>query len=135
MKVFMDTSAVLAILDADDTNHASAAKTWVQLVSSEDRLISTSYVLLETIALVQRRLGITSVKAFDEGVYPLLLIEWIDDSAHRNGMSALLTAGRRRLSLIDCTSFEIARRLQIDAVFAFDQHFVGQGFELAQSRF
>jgi predicted nucleic acid-binding protein len=135
MKVFVDTSAVLAILDADDTNHASAAQTWEQLVSSEDMLISTSYVLLETIALVQLRLGITFVKAFDEGVYPLLLIEWIDESAHRNGMSALLTASRRRLSLVDCTSFEIARRLQIDAVFAFDQHFVEQGFALAQSSF
>ena len=29
---------------------------------------------------------------------------------------------------VDCISFETARRLGINTVFAFDQHFVEQGF-------
>jgi predicted nucleic acid-binding protein len=61
-------------------------------------------------------------------VVPLLHIIWIDEALHQVGVAALITANRRRLSLVDCLSFETARRLNIDTVFAFDQHFVEQGF-------
>jgi predicted nucleic acid-binding protein len=41
-----------------------------------------------------------------------------------------LTSARRRLSLVDCTSFEVMRRLGITSAFAIDRHFVEQGFEV-----
>jgi predicted nucleic acid-binding protein len=85
-------------------------------------------VLLETLALLQHRFGLGLVKRFQEDVVPLLNIIWIDEALHQAGMAALITANRRRLSLVDCLSFETARRLNIDTVFAFDQHFVEQGF-------
>jgi predicted nucleic acid-binding protein len=47
-----------------------------------------------------------------------------------SAISALLAAGRRKLSLVDCTSFEIMRSLGIKTVFAFDSHFVEQGFKI-----
>lgn len=56
-------------------------------------------------------------------------IEWVDEATHRAGVSALITAGRRRLSLVDCTSFEIMRQLGIQRAFAIDRHFSNQGFE------
>ncbi len=45
-------------------------------------------------------------------------------------MSALLTAGRRDLSLVDCVSFDSMRRQGVPDAFAFDQDFVEQGFRL-----
>jgi uncharacterized protein len=45
-------------------------------------------------------------------------------------MSAVLSAGRRKLSLVDCTSFEIMRQHAVRTAFAFDSHFEEQGFEL-----
>jgi len=59
---------------------------------------------------------------------PLLHIEWVDETLHQAGVVALLTANRRQLSLVDCISFETMRRLGLDTAFAFDQHFVEQGF-------
>ena len=44
------------------------------------------------------------------------------------GMAAVLSAGRRRLSLVDCVSFDVMTRLGIDVCFAFDAHFREQGF-------
>ena len=47
-----------------------------------------------------------SVRVFQEDVLPLINIEWIDKAVHEAGISALLTASRKKLSLVDCVSFE-----------------------------
>jgi predicted nucleic acid-binding protein len=86
------------------------------------------------LALIQNRLGMAAVKAFEDNIVPLLRIEWVDESLHRAGVAAMLTANRRQLSLVDCLSFETVRRLNIDTVFTFDQHFAEQGFTCLSNR-
>ncbi|MQL51330.1 PIN domain-containing protein [Desulfofundulus thermobenzoicus] len=128
MSVYVDTSAFLAVLDADDENHEAAKKVWTDLLESREAMVCNSYVLVETFALVQHRLGMAAVRAFHEDVFPVLQLEWIDDNLHRQAASALLTANRRNLSLVDCASFTTMRRLGIKRAFAFDKHFSEQGF-------
>lgn len=128
MRVFVDTSAFLAVLDADERNHHDASRLWEHLIRDKVELICTNYVLVETFALVQRRLGRPVVSVFQDRVVPWLDTIWIDESLHEIGLTALLIANRRRLSLVDCVSFEVARKHRVDAVFAFDQHFEEQGF-------
>lgn len=131
MKVFVDTSAFLAVLNADDSNHGLAKAIWESLLNSRTPLLTTSYVLVETYALIQHRLGMEAVRVFHEDIEPLLRIEWVDAPLHSLGMSAVLAANRRRLSLVDTVSFAVMRRLGIKMAFAFDQHFIEQGFECA----
>ncbi len=130
MKVFVDSSAFLAVLDADDENHPLARQVWEKILTAGAFLITTSYVLVETYAVVQRRLGMDALRTFHEDIVPLLQIEWIGEELHERGADAVLTANRRNLSLVDCTSFAAVRRLGIKQVFAFDRHFAEQGFEL-----
>jgi uncharacterized protein len=78
MSIFIDTSGFIAMLDADDAFHAIAAKTWTDILTSPETLVTTNYVLLETCALVQHRLGTQAVKLFQEDVVPVLSIYWID---------------------------------------------------------
>lgn len=130
MKVFLDTSAFLAVLNADDENHAHARQVWEEILLAGTTLITTSYVLVETYALLQHRLGMDAFRAFHQDVVPLLRIEWVDEELHQRGAEAVLAANRRNLSLVDCTSFAAARKLGIRKVFAFDKHFAEQGFEL-----
>ena len=128
MRVLVDTSAFLAILHRDDKNHTPAKRIWEQLIHKKAILICPNYVVVEACTLIQNRLGMVAVKTFEEDIVPLIHIEWVDESLHQAGVAALLMANRRRLSLVDCISFETARRLGINTVFAFDQHFVEQGF-------
>ena len=93
-------------------------------------LITTNYIFLETTALAQHRLGMAAVQDLQENIFPLFSVEWVGEAFHHTGVAALLTANRRQLSLVDCTSFEVCRRLGIQQVFSFDQHFVEQGFVL-----
>ena len=128
MSTFVDTSAFLAVLDADDQNHLPARAAWNSLISDEDDLVCTNYVLVETFALIQNRLGLAATRTFHEDIVPLLRVEWIDTHKHDSGVTAVLSAGRRQLSLVDCVSFDVMRRLGVTAAFTFDRHFADQGF-------
>jgi len=129
MSIFVDTSALYAVLDADDENHEEAKRAWTDLITQEAHLVCSNYVLVETFALVQHRLGIEAVRTLQEDVVPVLHIEWVDEHTHHVGITAVLTAARRKLSLVDCVSFEVMRQLGIRTAFAFDPHFEEQGFE------
>lgn len=127
--VFIDTSAFYALLDADDGGHRRVRDTWATLLHSDSLLTTSNYILVETFALVQNRLGIEAVRIFQEDIVPLLTIRWIDAPIHATATSALLAAGRKQLSLVDCSSFEIMRRDGIRRVFTLDRHFREYGFE------
>ncbi|HET7091267.1 MAG TPA: PIN domain-containing protein [Anaerolineae bacterium] len=127
--IFVDTSAFLAVLNADDQNHADARRVWENLVTREDVLVSSNYVLVETFAVVQNRLGMAAVKLFQDDILPVVTVEWVDETLHQAGIAALLTANRRQLSLVDCISFEMMRRLGIKTAFTHDRDFAEQGFE------
>ena len=129
MSVFVDTSAFLAILDTDDEEHAAAKRIWEHLIATHQAMVCSSYILAETVALVQRRLGVEAVRTFQHDIYPLLHIKWVDEPIHRAGMAAVIAASRRKLSLADCVSFEVMRRGELHQVFGFDPHFEEQGFE------
>ncbi len=129
MIVFADTSALYAVLDHDDTNHRSATKVWERLLSDSTILLTSNYVLLETSALVQHRLGIAALRALHEDVSPVLTIEWVTEAVHKAAVEATLTASRKKLSLVDCVSFHLMRAASVRVAFCFDRHFSEQGFE------
>jgi predicted nucleic acid-binding protein len=128
MIVFIDTSAFYAVLDRDDANHPAAKEAWTQLVGDAATLFTSNYVLLETTAVLQHRIGVAAVRSFHEDVVPLLQVDWVTEEGHRAGVEAVLAAGRKNLSLVDCLSFQTMRRLGIRTAFCFDAHFGEQGF-------
>ena len=128
MRVFVDTSAFLAVLSSDDKHHGRAGQTWTDLLTQDTHLVCSNYVLVETFALVQWRLGIQAARTLQEDVLPVVNVEWVDKDCHCASVSALLTAGQKQLSLVDCVSFEIMRQLSIDTAFTFYRHFQEQGF-------
>lgn len=126
--VYVDTSAFLAVLDADDANHGAAKEIWASLLADDVQLVVNNYVLVETVALAQSRLGVLAARDFHEVIVPLLEVDWVSAEQHLAAMTTLLVANRRRLSLVDCASFATAHRYGIRRVFAFDAHFAEQGF-------
>ncbi|WP_295883913.1 PIN domain-containing protein [uncultured Thiohalocapsa sp.] len=130
--IFIDASALYAILDREDRVQAQARETWRSLLSAArpTALLTTNYILVESFALIQARLGLTAVRALNDAMLPVVSTCWVTEQDHTAAVSALLTQGRRRLSLVDCTSFAVMRRLNLRRAFAFDGHFAEQGFDL-----
>jgi uncharacterized protein len=127
--IYVDTSAFYAVFDQDDANHPRAQKVWTSLIESQEAMICNNYVLVETYALLQNRLGMRAVADL-QSILPLIQIDWCTAEHHRIATAALLSTHLRALSLVDCSSFETMRRLGIEKAFAFDNHFRQQGFEL-----
>ncbi len=105
-----------------------ASSAWTQLAQRREDLITSNYVVVEAMALIGRRLGFPAMRAFHDDLVPLLNILWVEAGLHQQALAALLTAGKRDLSLVDCTSVEIMRQGRIATAFAYDTHFVQQGF-------
>lgn len=129
MSCFVDTSAIIAVLDRNDRNHARARSAWNELLDAREVLVSSNYVVLESSALIQSRFGMEAFRHFHEDVFPLFTLQWVDAQMHLAGVQSALTASRRELSLVDCISFEIMRRKGVQRAFAFDRHFPEQGFQ------
>jgi predicted nucleic acid-binding protein len=129
MMVFVDTSALYAFIDVRSAAHRGVLSAWHAALAQDDTFVSSSYVVVETAALLQRRLGIQAVRDLHDHIAPALDIVWVDEEMHRAAMRTLLDTGRRDLSLVDCVSFAVMRRLSIGRAFTLDRHFQERGFE------
>ncbi len=128
MNIFIDTSAILAVLNSADRFHKPAKEAWQELLTGDAVITTSSYILVETIAVLQHRFGTEAVRLLDSSIIPVMDVFWIDENIHHQALSALLAANRRNLSLVDCTSFEIMRKLGLETAFTFDPHFKEMGF-------
>ena len=126
--IFVDTSAIYALADRRDPNHADAAHRFDTLLQSGRRPFTHSYVLVESMALLDRRLGRDAMFAFASEAREFE-IEWVGMPLHGRAVDALDNAGRT-VSLVDQVSFLVMRARGLDEAFAFDRHFALAGFRL-----
>jgi hypothetical protein len=128
--VLADTSALFALLVSTDDNHARAARAFERLADRNVPLVTTNYVLVESYALLARRVGIAAVRRFRASMQPLFDIVWVDAATHESALDLMLERPRSRISLVDATSFVVMRASGIEEAFAYDRHFRTAGFRL-----
>ena len=130
MSVFGDTSALYPLLVKTDTAYASVRAAFARLLDTAQPIWITSFVLVETMALLQHRIGLDAARDFDEEIVPTLSVCWVDDDLYRRGTERLWKEDRRQLSLVDCVSFEFMKLKDVTIAFAIDPHFQEAGFKL-----
>ena len=131
MKIFADTSGLFALLVRDDYMHVRAKMNFSYFARHGAQLLTSSFVLVETLALLQRRVGLAAVHDFQSKIIPLLEIIWVDNGWYNRAIQRLFALNQRSLSLADCLSFEIMESREITCAFAFDKHFPENGFTIA----
>lgn len=129
MSTFIDTSAFLALLAQNDPQHENAVKRYRTLLETPYSLVTTNYVVVESIALTQNRMGLEAVKTLLNDILPSVDVLWLDITLHAQAILTLLTANRRALSIVDCSSFVFMHSQNISDAFAYDAHFEEQGFK------
>ena len=117
MMTFIDTSALLALLDRNDEHHVDATAAWAVLANQEAELVTTNYVVVETWPSPSIGWGSTPFADGSVRCYPCLT--WSSSTKLCTRPPASMPpAGRRQLSLVDCVSFEIIRRMRLRSAFA-----------------
>jgi uncharacterized protein len=129
---FVDTSALFALVDEDDQNHRAASAILPTLRG--EQLLTHAYVVVETLALVGRRLPWAATEQVMDGLLPLIEIRPVDEVLHRAATVNYRDAGLARISFVDRTSFAFMRAESIDRAFAFDDDFAKHGFRLVLER-
>ena len=132
--IFVDTSAWLAVSDVRDGNHKAALEFHTRLVGGESgRLLTSDFVLDETLTLMRKRTGADAVKRFVAGLERSGSVQqiWVTPSHYREALSLFLEQGKKNWSITDCTSFAIMRELGVRSAFTFDSDFRQAGFEPA----
>ncbi|MGH9173336.1 MAG: type II toxin-antitoxin system VapC family toxin [Vicinamibacterales bacterium] len=126
---FIDTSAIYAWADTADPNHRTAVQRLQTLLESREELLTHNYVLVESVALLQARLGLTAAikLARDSEAF---VIEWVGKDLHTMGIRELHRSRKRRVSLVDHISFLVMKRRQVTTAFAFDPDFTAAGFRV-----
>lgn len=129
--IFVDTSAIFALADGLDARHDEATRSFEALLRTGRRLVTHSYVLVESMALLQRRLGHAKAIEF-ASVAAAFEIEWVGERLHN---AAVVALGEQPggISLVDQVSFLVMRRRGIQEAFAFDADFTAAGFRLFEA--
>jgi len=128
--VFIDTSALLPLMDRDDADHDSVVAAVRKLTLEQVPLYTTSYVQVETGALVKRRLGSSAFAGLGNVLVKAVETIWVDEALHRQAWVRAAKEPRNGPGLVDWTSFLTMLDLGIDTALALDHHFEKQGFKM-----
>ena len=128
--IFVDTSAIYALLAGSDDTHRSAVRIFDRY---RDRAwVSHDFVLAEAIGLVQHRLGSAAVTSLIDAWLPLIDFSPVSRDLRDAAVAEHRRRARNRASFVDTTSFEFMRARSITEAFAFDDDFKRAGFTLCK---
>lgn len=129
-RVFVASSAYLALLDEDDDHYSEAVAVLNRLADQRFRQIPTNIVLIEAHALILSNLGIRRASQFlrDMGDSSTVVVRGRASDEYR-AKQILFQYADKDFSFTDAISFALMERLRIPYAFTFERHFAHYGFE------
>lgn len=127
MTLFVDSSAILALIDRDDGSHVATTEAFS--LGRAESLSTHAYVVVETLAVARRRFGAAVTADIVDRVLPAIEVTPVDAELHATAMAAFRESMVSSVSLVDRTSFAFMRREGITRAVALDADFRAAGFE------
>lgn len=131
-RIFVDTGAWIALTNAADQYHATAAQYWKTLHVSGTKLMTSNFVLDETYTRLRFKAGLQITLRFGEQIRSSqrLQIITVEVQMEKIAWEIFRKYADQRFSYTDCTSFAVMRAKKISEVFAFDTDFHIMGFQV-----
>ena len=123
LAIFVDSSALIALVDRDDNTHAAAVAAYGNLLAEGYKLFTTNYVIAETFDLLSTGVGPDVARRFLRDCK--IAIYHADEQDERRAKRVVLRqTGPNGLSLTDAISFVVMERLNVADAFAVDPGFL-----------
>jgi predicted nucleic acid-binding protein len=131
-KVFVDTSAFVALRNRAEREHAAARAALTALVAESALLFTSNYVFAETYTALLVRVGRPEAIEWGRRFRASEAIEQIrvDEPVEEEAWSMLESYEDKTWSYVDATSFALMAREGSTEAFAFDRHFAQRGLTL-----
>jgi hypothetical protein len=130
--VFVDTGGWMACADrADPANVACSAARDAALEAGR-MLITTDFVVDETLTLIRFRLGLAAANAWWQQIDPSARLRWerVENDRFERARNLFFQYRDKDLSFTDCTSIAVMRELKLKTVITTDRRFQQVGFEV-----
>ena len=126
----MDTAGWLACADAADPDFEAACAARDDWLEHEGLLITSDYIINETLTLLRLRLGLHAAEQWwhDIAASRRVLRELIHEERAERARGIFFRFRDKDFSFTDCTSFALMRELRIREALSTDKHFRQAGF-------
>lgn len=139
--LFVDTAGWMAMADADDPAHEASRRERDSCLEGGGVLVSTDYVIDETLTLIRVRLGLRAAAEWWAQIDASSRIRWerIDASRAEKARTRFFEWTSRdawtnnNLSFTHCTSFVVMEELGLAKALTTDRHFSQAGFAMVPS--
>jgi len=130
--MFVDTAAWVAAADHADAAGSAVRKARDQWLSEGGVLVTTDYVIDETLTTIRFRLGLDAAEAWWLQIdgSSRLRMESIDEARRERALALFFRYRDKEFSFTDCCSFVLMRELHIRRALTLDHHFRQAGFEV-----
>jgi predicted nucleic acid-binding protein len=134
--LFVDTAGWAMLADERDPQHSAARSLRDEWLAAAGTLVSSDFVMDETLTLLRIRLGLDAAERWWEQVAgsPRLHWEWIDPQRAEKARSWFFRWRDKDFSFTDCSSFVVMKERRIRAALTSDHHFVQAGFQVLPQR-
>ncbi len=127
-RVFVDTSALVALLDRADPRHSEVREAFSGFADAE--LVCHGYVVAETLAVTRRRLGVDATVALIDELLPAIDVLPVGPTDHATALASYRASLPSGTSFVDQVSFHVIEREQIATAFVLDADFAATGVEM-----
>lgn len=117
-RAFVDTSALLALLDRADPRHEAVVDAFRGLADAD--LLTSGYVVAESLAVARRRFGVDGAIALLDDLLPTMTAVPVDQALHDDSLAKYRASLPSSFSFVDQVSRSIIERESIDLVLAID---------------
>ncbi len=122
---FVDSSAIVTLVDRGDASHAAAVDAYRSLVSSGYRLFTTNHVIDEAFGLLSAGIGFDAARTWLRD--HRLPVYYVDESDLTEATRKMYErAAGSSLSLTDALSVVVMERLGVADAFAVDPAFLAE---------
>jgi len=135
--LFVDTAGWMACADEADPAHKESVNARDAWLESGGVLVTTDYVMDETLTLIRKRLGLAAAEQWWEQVEnsSRLRWEWVGMARAEKARDIFFRFRDKDYSFTDCTSFIVMKELKARAALTTDSHFVQMGFQVVPSHY